>query len=300
MRKDGQYQYVTSHLNSYLGSIKNYRVEIYDQQWRYLDGGEGEVVIFLHGLCGSKTQWRSLMRHLIKGYRVISIDVPGLYLEQGLENRKNNLREFALWFDVFLAKLGVRRCHLVGHSMGCTMAAYYAATRRSVVASLTLLSFPDVLLPGDSGRIELWDRFKESIYFKTVEDMDNYFQDIYYKLPSIPGVIKKFSYQNFKRHEDRYLVILDELAATMPLILTLLGRIQCPVLSVTGEYDGWSSERLQQEINTHIPICEHVHLDNCGHMCFFERPIAVRTLCAVFLDKASLSQNKQNERVVSS
>jgi len=289
MPKDGQYQYLTSHLSSYLGPLKNYRVQVYDQQWRYLEGGQGETVIFIHGLCGSKTQWRSLMRNLIKDYRVIAIDVPGLHLEQGLQNKKHNLRELATWLDHFLAALGIGSCHIVAHSMGCPVGAYFAATRLSIVSSLVLLSFPDVLLPGPSGKVELWDRFKESILFESVEDIDNYFQDVYYKLPSIPAVIKKYSYQSFKKHQDRYLTVLDDLAATMPIILTHLGKIQCPVLSVNGEHDGWSSESLQLTIKTHIPYAKHVDLAHCGHMCFFEKPIAVQKLCTDFLSDSSLS-----------
>ena len=93
------------------------------------------------------------------------------------------------------------------HSMGCPVGAYFTATRLSIVNSLVLFSFPDALLPGPSSKVELWDRFKESILFESVEDIDNYFQDVYYKLPSIPAVIKKYCYQSFKKHQDRYLTV---------------------------------------------------------------------------------------------
>lgn len=294
MSKDSQYQYISSQLTSYLGPIKNYRVEVNGQQWRYLEGGEGEAIVFMHGLTGSKTQWRSLMQTLLKeGYRVIAIDVPGLNIEQGLENKKHNLRELSRWLDSFLAELKLEKCHLLSHSMGCTLGSYYAATRPKIVNSLTLLSFPDVLIPKESGNVDLWDRFKQSIYFESVEDIDRYMEDVFYKLPAVPSVVKKYSYQSFKKHQDKFLLVLDDLAESMPVVLTHIGKIQCPVLTVSGENDGWSSDKLLHELRAHMPVAKHVALAHCAHMCFFEKPIAVQKLCADFLGEVSLNIEEQ-------
>jgi len=176
--------------------------------------------------------------------------------------------------------------------LSCPISAFYAATNSNSVQSLSLslIAFADVLLPGKSGKIELWDTFRESVNFKSVKDIDAYFQDIYYKLPAIPAVVKKYSYNSFMQNQEVYLRVLEELAETMPEVLTHLGKIECPVLTLTGRNDGWSSEQLQSSIKTHLPWGKHELLDHCGHMCYLEKPLATQKLCTEFLWEVTKSR----------
>ena len=289
MSSDNEYRYLSGQLKSYLAPLRNYRINVEGQEWKYLEGGSGDVVLFLHGLSSSKTQWRSIMRELVKSYRVIAIDVPGLCLYQPLLNKKHNLRELSAWLDLFLKQLDIEKTHIIAHSLSCPIAAFFAATRKQTVQSLSLIAFADVLLPGASGKIELWDTFKESVNFQSVEDIDLYFKDIYFKLPTMPAAVKKYNYNRFMQNKSLYLRVLDELAETMPEILTHLGQIECPVLTLTGDSDGWSSNQLQSSIKTHLPWGEHEVLENCGHMCYLEKPLATQKLCSEFLWKVTHS-----------
>lgn len=43
----------------------------------YLEGGQGETVLLVHGIYARKEHWVELARVLVKDYRVIAIDLPG-------------------------------------------------------------------------------------------------------------------------------------------------------------------------------------------------------------------------------
>ena len=42
-----------------------------DKGFTYVDEGEGEVVLLLHGLFGALSNWDSVVNHFSKNYRVI-------------------------------------------------------------------------------------------------------------------------------------------------------------------------------------------------------------------------------------
>ena len=52
--------------------------------WREL--GEGETVLFLHGLGMTRTGWDAVMQPLAKGYRCLAWDMPGYGVSESLEH----------------------------------------------------------------------------------------------------------------------------------------------------------------------------------------------------------------------
>ena len=47
-------------------------------RWHYVTGGSGDVVVLLHGWPQTWFEWRDVMPHIAKRYRVIAADLPGL------------------------------------------------------------------------------------------------------------------------------------------------------------------------------------------------------------------------------
>ena len=67
-------------------------LDLHGDQVAYLDEGQGEVILLLHGMAGSSQTWRSVVGPLSRKYRVIAPDL--------------------------LDELGVTRATIVGHSLG--------------------------------------------------------------------------------------------------------------------------------------------------------------------------------------
>lgn len=74
------FELLSKHVSAYLGGVNEKSCSFQGQEWKYLEAGSGEVVLCLHGLGGSKVQWRTFMTKVSERYRVISPDVPGLSL----------------------------------------------------------------------------------------------------------------------------------------------------------------------------------------------------------------------------
>jgi pimeloyl-ACP methyl ester carboxylesterase len=110
-----------------------------------LDGPEDATpVILLHGFPGSRQTWRAVSQRLSRsGVRTVALEQRG-YGPSARPNGVEAYRVPALAGDVVALadRLGVERCHLVGHDWGGIVAWYLASTQPSRWSSLTVLSTP--------------------------------------------------------------------------------------------------------------------------------------------------------------
>jgi pyruvate dehydrogenase E2 component (dihydrolipoamide acetyltransferase) len=100
--------------------------------------------VLLHGFGGSHTVWDAVRRLIDDRRRVIAFDLPGHGRSLALPHGSAASAGRAVLAD--LARRGIRRAHLVGHSMGGAAAALAALMEPDRAASLTLLA------PGGFGR----------------------------------------------------------------------------------------------------------------------------------------------------
>lgn len=120
----------------------------------YLEGGVGsdttnrQSVLLLHPFAGDKEQWIPLMGHLLRaGYHVLAPDLPGCG-----ENTKDPEGSYGVGHQskrlrAFLRRINFVPHHLVGASMGGTIAASLAYNAKSDVRSLTLIEPFGVRVP---------------------------------------------------------------------------------------------------------------------------------------------------------
>jgi pimeloyl-ACP methyl ester carboxylesterase len=113
-------------------------------QMHYLEAGEGEPFVLLHGWPQSSHEWRSVMDGLSSRYRLIAPDMRGAG-HSGKPVSGYDKRTMALDVAKLMDKLGVDRFHLVGHDFGAAVGFALAANHRNRVRTLTIL---DMLLPG--------------------------------------------------------------------------------------------------------------------------------------------------------
>lgn len=109
-----------------------------------VDTGQGEPVVLLHGLGGSGRVWAPLARKLTPGrWRTITPDLLGFGESPRPEWSKYSVRDHARSVIATLDRLKVRQpVTVVGHSMGCLVAAHLAATHPKRVKRLVLYAPP--------------------------------------------------------------------------------------------------------------------------------------------------------------
>jgi pimeloyl-ACP methyl ester carboxylesterase len=114
----------------------------------YRWAGTGDPIVFLHGIGGTSLLWAGYAEHL-PGREVWSIDILG---DAGRSVQRRPYTEpddLGAELDQALAALGIRRAHLVGHSLGGWLALNLAVRRPARVASAVLLD------PVGIGRLHL-------------------------------------------------------------------------------------------------------------------------------------------------
>ncbi|WP_334163333.1 alpha/beta fold hydrolase [Phenylobacterium sp.] len=105
---------------------------------RYIEGGAGPELVFLHG-AGGVTPEDPLLKALARDHRVIAPLVPG-YGDSEEAPAIRDMLDFTLHTWDVLDALGVRDPILVGHSMGGMIAAEMAAVQPHDVSRLALIA----------------------------------------------------------------------------------------------------------------------------------------------------------------
>lgn len=110
-----------------------------DLNLHYLDQGQGQPVVLIHGNTSSSVWWEPTLARLDGGYRLIAPDLRGRGDTQGpsagwtVEMLADDVRGL-------LAQLGIGAAHLVGHSLGANIALQIALDDPAAVRSLVLLN----------------------------------------------------------------------------------------------------------------------------------------------------------------
>ncbi len=109
----------------------------------YIESGEGEPILFIHGSFGSARWWEPVMRLLPAGYHAVAPDLRGCGRSQpadGLEAYEIPAQVADLW--AFVEALALDEFHLVGHAYGAAVALQMAIERPAAIRTLTLLAPP--------------------------------------------------------------------------------------------------------------------------------------------------------------
>lgn len=110
-----------------------------------------QAVVFLHGLAGSTASWLAPFRELAPTRRVVLVDLLG-FGHSPKPAMAYSLDDHLLALRTTLNGLGVKRAHLVGHSMGALLALAYAARFPQAVGQLVLLALPWYANPDEARR----------------------------------------------------------------------------------------------------------------------------------------------------
>lgn len=106
----------------------------------FLEQGQGTPLVLLHGIGSAARSFDRVIAAFAPRFRVIAWDAPGYGESTELPMEHPTAGDYADALAAFLDERGVQRCHLLGHSLGCLMAARFASTRPERVLSLTLCS----------------------------------------------------------------------------------------------------------------------------------------------------------------
>ena len=109
--------------------------------YRIHGGGEGEPIVFIHGLGSSGNEWMYQLPDFEPAYKVITLSLRG-HGESDKPEGPHSIKQYARDVAGLLEQLGIERCALLGFSLGGAVAYQMAvdnphsATKLVVVNSL--------------------------------------------------------------------------------------------------------------------------------------------------------------------
>ncbi len=121
-------------------ALQHQYAEINGIRMHYVESGEGETVLFVHGFPENWYSWRHQLDAFAGGYRVVAPDMRGY-------NETENQGPFdttTLQNDLLalMDHLGLERVHLVGHDWGAGIAWLFAMNHGDRLHSLTICNVP--------------------------------------------------------------------------------------------------------------------------------------------------------------
>ena len=99
------------------GATVKYKM-VEGERWSYLEAGQGELIVLVHGYTGSKENWLPVIRALSKDHRVIAVDLPGWGESMPKAGQDYGPLAQAARLNAFLKSENQPTALLVGHSMG--------------------------------------------------------------------------------------------------------------------------------------------------------------------------------------
>ena len=134
-------------------NINKKSLTINNNQMAFIDEGNGETLIFIHGNPTSSFLWRNIAPHFIDKYRVIVPDLIGMGDSdklEGIDNEDYNFKGQYKYLSGLIKNLNiVTPIHLVIHDWGCALGLKYARHNPLLVKSITFMEGMTIPLSWD-------------------------------------------------------------------------------------------------------------------------------------------------------
>lgn len=247
------------------------------------------TVVLLHGKNFSGSYWADTARALLaEGYRVIMPDQIGFGKSSKPDAYQFTFQQLAANTRALLQHLGIRRAHLLGHSMGGMVATRYALMYPEDLESLVLVNpigLEDWAAKGVPYQ-PIDATYREELA-KTVDKVRAYQRDSYYDghwreayEPWVEMLASFFRSPDYPRMAWNQALTTD-MIFTQPVCYEF-GRLQMPVLLLIGQRDRTAIGRplapvdvrsqlgnypeLGRQAARAIPRATLVELDGLGHL----------------------------------
>ncbi|WOV90270.1 MAG: alpha/beta fold hydrolase [Candidatus Zeuxoniibacter abyssi] len=105
----------------------------------FVDEGKGAPLFLVHGIGASHRAWDGVVADMKKSFRCIRYDLRG-HGESSVPAYPWRLEDLAADLENLRKKIGEKKIHIAGHSLGAMIGAAYARDYPQRVYSLSLIS----------------------------------------------------------------------------------------------------------------------------------------------------------------
>lgn len=238
---------------------------------QYKVSGKGKAVVLLHGFIEEGSMWNDMVRSLSKKYKVLVPDLPGFGKSVLEDPDKLSMEWYAAQVHDMLQKEKVKKCVMLGHSMGGYITLSFAEKHADMLSGFGLINSQCY---ADSE--EKKANRKKSIAFIQKHGAKPFVKELYYNLFN-----EKFARQNKALINGMIakaeLYTVEALCAATAAMMNrkdksdVLKKAKVPVLLIGGKDDPAAPLDLQLK---QAPLANATDLHiygECKHMCIFEK-----------------------------
>jgi 3-oxoadipate enol-lactonase len=245
--------------------------------------GAGELVLFLHGIGGNRTNWRDQMTVIGEHFLAAAWDVRGYGLSEDYDGSAH-FCDFSADVIRVLDHYGAAQAHLVGLSMGGRIAFDFYGRHPQRVCTLTLAD-TSFAAPPTAEHVQkvLAMRQRPLLEGKTPAEIA---PDVAKSMTSPltpPAAMARIIESLSALHRDSY---LKTLSAVVPYDqFPSPDSIAVPALVICGGEDPIAPPALMRGLAEQIPDAEYVEISGAAHISNIEKPDEFNAALLSFLLK---------------
>jgi pimeloyl-ACP methyl ester carboxylesterase len=245
------------------------------EKFRYVDEGQGEPLVLLHGLFGALSNFEALIEHFRHSHRVIVPMLPLFDLDI-FHTTVGGLQKFV---NRFMEAMDLRQVHLLGNSLGGHVALVHVLKNPERIKSLILTGSSGLF---ENGMGDTYPKRGDYEYIRRKTEMTFY---------DPKTATKELVDEVFEITNNRLKVIKIISLAKSAIRNNLgeeLNQIKQPTLLIWGNNDIITPPFVGREFQRLIPNSELYFVDHCGHAPMMEVPEEFNQILDKFLTKLRL------------
>jgi 3-oxoadipate enol-lactonase len=249
----------------------------------YEVSGQGEPLVFLHGLGSCSQDWEFQVAEFSKEYRVITMDLRG-HGQSARPRGPYSIEMLASDAAGLLGALGVGAAHVVGLSLGGAVAFQLAVSFPSLVKSLIIVnSGPDARIRTVRQRLMVATRLA-MVRLLGLRRVGAALSKKLLPGPDLAGVRATFRERFVRNDRDSYLAALRALLGWS--VISHIGDITCPTLVIAADND-YTPVAIKEAYVAKIPGAKLVVIPNSRHALPVEKPQIFNAALRSFLEEQS-------------
>jgi len=269
-------------------------VQVGNHKIEYLEGGQGDVILMIHGFGANKDNWLRFAKYFTESHRVIIPDLPGFGESTVLENESYDADNQATRLKEFLDTLNIPEAHITGNSMGGYIAAQFSSKYPETAVSAWLLNPLGVQ---DAEPSEMFKMFSQGLHPYVLPRNEKEFKllmsKVFHSQPYTPEFVIRALNKDFQRHYpsneriafDIHKVKDGKIQFSYP-IEESLKNYKNPLLVIWGDDDRILSADGLRAIKERRPETTAIMMKNMGHAPMIEAPGETADLIKKFLKES--------------
>ncbi len=226
---------------------------------RFIDEGEGEILLLLHGLFGALSNWDGVVNKFSSRYRVV---IPLLPIYE-MPIRQAGLEGLVAYLEEFVEAKGLEDVNIMGNSLGGHIALIYTLAHQDKIKRLILTGSSGLFenaMGGSFPKRGSYDYIKERVeytFYSPATATKEYVDEVFETTKSIPKCMR---------------IVAIAKSAQRNNMATEITKIQSPTLLIWGLNDTITPPMVAHEFNRLIPNSTLRFIDKCSHAPMMEHP----------------------------